>query len=147
MKKFILLLSAMFLLLGIGNAQTEITSNVSGAKFLPNNQYGYYWGTTADTLKASATKTLVLRVKGEKVRDLSFATELTDSITGNFIFYKSMNGVLFEATGDTIKYANVMATKSINLDDYSYPYLKVTITAGGGTDDSKLKLYYISRDE
>lgn len=144
MKNLILL---FLLAVGLqGMSQTAIGGKIDGSYYLPENTYGYFWGTTADTVEVDDTISLVLRVKGENVRDLNLAISQTDSVTGNYIFAGSIDGVTFTDI-DTIAYSDVMTTQTISLDDFSLPYLRVYFIALTNTEDSKHKLYFISRND
>ena len=144
MKNLILLL---LLAVGLqGMSQTAIGGKIDGSYFLPENTYGYFWGTTADTVEVDDTVSLILRVKGEGVRDLNFAISQTDSVTGNYIFAGSMDGATFTNI-DTIAYADVMTTKTLSIDDFSLAYLRVYFIALTNTEDSRHKLFFISRND
>lgn len=146
MKQFILLFSLIFAVGLQGFSQTAINGKVTGSYFLPENTYGYFWGTTADTVKVDDTISLVLRVKGEGVRDLNFAISQTDSVTGNYIFAGSMDAVTWTNI-DTITYSDVMTTQTLSIDDFSLPYLRVYFIGLTNTEDSQHKLYFISRND
>ncbi len=143
--KHLLLILAMFVGLA-ASSQTSIGGKVDGSYFLPDDQYGYFWGTTADTVETDDTVSLTLRVKGETTRDLAFGITQTDSVTVNYIFSYSMDGITFTDL-DTIAYSDVMTTQTLNLDDFVYPYLRIYAIFGGTDDSSVHKLFYISRKE
>lgn len=102
------------------------------------------WGTAADTLVASATKSYEFTYVGS-VASLAEIAIFTDSISGapayTAVLYKKMGTFNYVTTGDTITYAggsdNVAHFKPFRLSANKY---KVTITATSATQKSRLYL-------
>lgn len=134
----------------VSNAQKNVPT-VAGAYTLSNDSYVYYWGNATDTLVASDTLAIVLRVRGSVSRDLSFGlltTKVSGTVTNNFVFYYSMDGSNWTSTGDTIANSNASTNLQVkNLDDFNYPYLKLQSITGATEQKAWYKLYAISRDE
>jgi hypothetical protein len=144
------LLILVVMILGIGTtfAQIKLTETT-----LNENSYGSFWGATNDTLGASDTIAVALRVRGKVVRDLTFqlhVTKVSGTVTNNFVFKYSMDGEEYTTTGDTIKCSNAstgLVSSPKNFDDYSYPYLKLEGISGATAQKARYKLWAISRDE
>jgi len=149
MKKIFLLLMLVSMAAMV-NAQTNVAT-VSGAKELPSDSYVSYWGAKTDTLVASDTLSMVLRVRGNTVRDLTFGlltTKVSGTVTNDFVFYYSMDGANWTSTGDTLKNNNASTNlNTVNIDDFNYPYLKVQSITGSTAQKAWYKLYAISRNE
>lgn len=141
MRKFIILAIA---LLGFSFAEAQ-TSTV-----LRDNAYGSFWGNAADTLVASDTLDIVLRVRGAKTRDLRFGLELTKvsgTVTNDFFFAGSMDNVVYTDI-DTIANSNASSgTTEMRLDNFNYPYLRIRGIAGATAQKASYELFYISRDD
>lgn len=149
MKKIFLLLMLVSMAAMV-NAQKNVAT-VSGAKELPSDSYVSYWGATTDTLVESDTLSMVLRVRGNTVRDLTFGlltTKVSGTVTNDFVFYYSMDGANWTSTGDTLKNDNASTNlNTVNIDDFNYPYLKVQSITGAIAQKAWYKLYAISRNE
>lgn len=152
MKKLILLLSCLIGIVAMSNAQTAISGKVTGSLYLESNSYVYYWGATTDTLVASDTISLNLRVRGDVVRDITlglYATKVSGTVSNSFVIYSSIDGANYTTTGDTITLSNASTglAGTINLDDYNAPYLKIIGIAGATAQKAWYKLYAINRNE
>jgi hypothetical protein len=152
MKKIILLLSCLIGIVAMSNAQTAITGKVAGSLYLEANTYVYYWGAATDTLVASDTLSLDLRVRGEVARDITlglYVTKVSGTVSNSFVVYSSIDGVNYTSTGDTITLSNASTglAGTVNLDDYNAPYLRIKGVAGATAQKAWYKLFAISRNE
>jgi len=141
MKKLILL---AIVLLGFNFANAQKTD------IMRADAYGSYWATAADTLVASDTLDIVIRVRGSSTRDINFGLELTKvsgTVSNNFFFAGSMDNVVFTDL-DTIAYSDASSgTTEKRLDNFNYPYLRVRGIAGATAQKASYELFYISRDD
>lgn len=112
-------------------------------------QHQYIWGSTADTLTNADTLTYVWRVKGARVFDINiklYSDHVSGTAGGTLIGYKSINGVNYEASGDTITIASLSAdamdSETIDLDDFAWPYFKlIYLQTGTAVTVPKVYLY------
>ena len=152
MRKLILLISILFVgLVAFGQSKpTEVTPD--GYVFEP--AYQYIWGSSSYTLTDADTLSYVWRVKGSKTYDFNiklYTDWVKDSVSATVISYQSIDGVNYEATGDTITVTNLVAdamdSQEIDLDNFLYPYLKVTmIQADADTAQCIPKLYLYAKE-
>lgn len=152
MKKILLLLSCLIGIVAMSNAQTAISGKVTGSLYLEANSYVYYWGATTDTLVASDTISLNLRVRGEVVRDITlglYVTKVSGTVSNSFVVYSSIDGTNYTSTGDTITLSNASTglAGTVNLDDYNAPYVKIVGISGATAQKAWYKLYVINRNE
>lgn len=108
--------------------------------YVVDDAYQYIWGSTADTATNADTVSFVWRIKGGTIPDINiklYLDHVSGTGAGTFISYSSIDGVNYEATGDTITSssvtADVMDSEVIDLPDFLYPYLKVTRIQSGTT--------------
>ena len=149
MKRFLFLISIMFVALAM-SAQTKPTE-VSPDAYLSGEAYTYLFGTTSDTITNASATSFVFRVKGTKVQDFDiklYSDWVSGTAGGTLIPYKSIDGVNYASTGDTITIAGVtadtMATGLIQIGDFNQPYLKITYTQTG-TAVTVPKVYLYSK--
>ena len=138
MRKILFLIA--LLVASISYAQTNV-GVVSGSKPLAQDTYVYYLGKTTDTLVASDTLDLLLRVTGSDVPQLGlglYVTKVSGTVTNNFYIQSSMDGTNFTNV-DTITLSNASTgLNSIQLTNYNYPYLRIR----GVSDTIEQKAYY-----
>lgn len=97
----------------------------------------YYKVAILDTLTDADNDNFVFRLKTSKVMDINiklYTDFVSGSSSGTLIAAGSIDGVTY-ANIDTITIASVTAdamdTEVITLNDYNYPYLKVTMAQTG----------------
>lgn len=138
MRKILFLIA--LLVASVSYAQTN-AGTVSGSKTLAQDSYVYYLGKTTDTLVASDTLDLLLRVTGADVPQIGiglYVTKVSGTVTNNFILQSSMDGVNFTNV-DTIKLSNASTGMNMKaLTNYNYPYLRIR----GVSDTTEQKAYY-----
>lgn len=138
MRKILFLIA--LLVASMSYAQTNV-GVVSGSKLLAQDTYVYYLGKTTDTLVASDTLDLLLRVTGSDVPQLGlglYVTKVSGTVTNNFYIQSSMDGTNFTNV-DTITLSNASTgLNSIQLTNYNYPYLRIR----GVSDTIEQKAYY-----
>lgn len=138
MRKILFLIA--LLVASMSYAQTNV-GVVSGSKLLAQDTYVYYLGKTTDTLVASDTLDLLLRVTGSDVPQLGlglYVTKVSGTVTNNFFIQSSMDGTNFTNV-DTITLSNASTgLNSIQLTNYNYPYLRIR----GVSDTIEQKAYY-----
>ena len=145
MRKILFLIA--LLVASVSYAQTNV-GVVSGSKTLAQDTYVYYLGKTTDTLVASDTLDLLLRVTGADVPQIGiglYVTKVSGQVTNNFILQSSMDGVNFTNV-DTIKLSDAstgMNTKA--LTNYNYPYLRIRGISGATPQKAYYKVYAINR--
>ena len=129
MKKLIFLIALIF---------TFVAVNAQG--------YGNFtkWGTAADTLVASATKTAEFTLVSEYASKVSLCL-FTDAISGTpaytAVLYKKLTGFEYVSTGDTIRHSGGGdKTAFFTVFDLTANTYKVAITATGGAQKSRLYL-------
>lgn len=150
MKKLFILLA--FIGLTVSSfAQTNI-AQVAGSKTLEPNSYVYFLGATTDTLAASDTITLDLRVRGAVTPNVGiglYLTKVSGTVTNTFVTYYSMDGVTYTSTGDTLTNTNATTGLkwTVNFDDYVYPYLRIRGISGATAQKAYYKVYAINREE
>lgn len=148
MKKLLLLFITLISLTAF--SQT-IVAPVAGTKTLNNGAYVSYLGGAGDTLVASDNISITLRITEPKQCDLVFGLKLTKisgTVTNTFVFYKSMDGVTFATTGDTITLTDASSGVSLKeISDYKYPYIKLVGTAGATAQKGKYQLYAIRKND
>jgi hypothetical protein len=150
MKKLIAIISIMFWGLVVFGQSTP--AEVAPDGWLSNPDYQYVWGST--TLTDADTLSHVWRVKGNRTYDINiklYTDWVKDSVSATVIGYQSIDGVNYEATGDTITVtdlvADAMDSEVIDLDNFLYPYLKVTmIQSAGDTAQCIPKLYLYAKE-
>lgn len=137
MKKIVLLISVVLLAVA-SFAQTRPTEVAPNDYITGNSEYFYIWGSTADTLTNADTLNFVFRVRGDYTRDIEFklySDYVSGTAGGTLIAYKSIDGVNYEATGDTITVsalgADAMDSEVIDLPDFLWPYIKLTYLQTG----------------
>ena len=145
MRKLIILAIAI---LGFSFAEAQSFENAS---VMRENSYGFYGGTAADTLVASDTLQLLVRVHGNSVRDINLAMELTKvsgTVTNNFFIAGSMDGDDWDTDLDTIAYSNASSGVTyVRLENFNYAYLRVIGIAGATAQKAGYKLFYINRED
>lgn len=136
MKKLIGLIIGMVFSLGL-MAQTK-PGEVAPDGYVSGAAYQFIWNTTADTLTDSDNASFVWRVKDPNIASINIKLYLdcvSGSASGTLIAYHSIDGVHYEATGDTITYTSVTAdgldSEVIDLPSFLYPYLKIVNTQTG----------------
>ena len=138
MRKILFLIA--LLVASVSYAQTNV-GVVSGSKPLAQDTYVYYLGAKTDTLVASDTLDLLLRVTGADVPQIGiglYVTKVSGTVTNNFILQSSMDGVNFTNV-DTIKLSNASTGMNMKaLTNYNYPYLRIR----GVSDTTEQKAYY-----
>lgn len=137
MKKivFIILLFVGFATVSMGQSKpTEVTPD----GYFTKPVYMYVFGTTADTITDADNTSFVWRVKGNYTQDFNlqlYTDFVSGSASGTVITYRSIDGITYTSTGDTITFTSVTADALqpvvISLSDFNYPYLKVTYTQTG----------------
>lgn len=149
MKKLFFIIFALFVAFG-AMAQTKVTE-VAPDGYIKSPQYFYIYGTTADTLTDADTLNYVFRVGGLETMDINFklySDFVSGSAGGTLVSYQSIDGVHYEATGDTITVdsleADAMDSEVIDLVDFNYPYLKLTYIQSD-TAVTVPKIYGIAR--
>lgn len=149
MKKFLII---MMLVVGafVAFAQTTPTEVAPNA-YITDAYYKYIWGTTADTLTNADTLNYVFRMKGVQTMDIRvklYSDFVSGSAGGTLVSYHSIDGVNYEATGDTITVASLeadaMDSQVIDLDDFIYPYVKL-IYLQSGTAVTVPKVYVYAK--
>ena len=148
MKKLFILIAAIVLLFACKDrAQAQATGTIS------QPTYSYLWGAATDTLIASDTINVIVRIKDKTVQDLNFGlyvTKVSGTVTNVFRFYGSMDGTNWDAfANDTIALTNASTgmQTAIDIDDFNYPYFKWEGIAGATTQKAWYKMYYINRRE
>lgn len=145
MRKILFLIA--LLVASVSYAQTNV-GTVSGSKTLAQDSYVYYLGKTTDTLGASDTLDLLLRVTGSDVPQLGlglYVTKVSGTVTNNFILQSSMDGVNFTNV-DTIKLSNASTGMNMKaLTNYNYPYLRIRGISGATDQKAYYKVYAINR--
>lgn len=145
MRKLFFLIA--LLVASISYAQTN-AGVVSGSKTLAQDSYVYYLGKTTDTLVASDTLDLLLRVTGSDVPQLGiglYVTKVSGTVTNNFILQSSMDGVNFTNI-DTIALSNASTGMNVkSLTNYNYPYLRIRGISGATAQKAYYKVYAINR--
>ncbi len=145
MRKILFLIA--LLVASVSYAQTNV-GTVSGSKTLAQDSYVYYLGKTTDTLGASDTLDLLLRVTGSDVPQLGlglYVTKVSGTVTNNFILQSSMDGVNFTNV-DTIKLSNASTGMNMKaLTNYNYPYLRIRGISGATAQKAYYKVYAINR--
>jgi len=124
---------------------TEVTPD----GYVLEPDYQYIWGATSDTLTNADTLNYVWRVRGFKTYDVDiklYQDHVSGTPSGTLVAYESIDGVNYEATGDTITFsslaADAMDSETIDLGDFLAPYLKVTLLQSGtGVHVPKVYLY------
>lgn len=147
MKKFLLFLSVVLFASLYANAQLNPTAVTPNA-YISEPTYKYIWGTSSDTLTNADTLNFVWRVYGNETYDLVgklYSDCVSGTAGGTLITYQSIDGVNYEATGDTITVSSLttdgMDSEEIDLDNFMYPYLKA-IYIQSGTAVTIPKFYY-----
>lgn len=136
MKRLIAILS--FIILGsVAMAQSAPAVVATDGNFT-SPKYVQLWGTSSDTLTNADTLTFVYRFNGDKVVDLVaklYSDHVSGTAGGTLISYQSIDGVNYEATGDTITVSSLtgdaMDAEEIDLDNFIYPYLKFVMIQSG----------------
>ena len=145
MRKILFLIA--LLVASVSYAQTNV-GVVSGSKPLAQDTYVYYLGAKTDTLVASDTLDLLLRVTGADVPQIGiglYVTKVSGTVTNNFYLQSSMDGVNFTNV-DTIKLSNVdTVMKMKTLTNYNYPYLRIRGISGATDQKAYYKVYAINR--
>lgn len=143
MKKFILL--ALGLLAFAFAGMDDVNAQV-----MREDSYSYFWGTDADTLVASDELEIEVRVQGSGTRDINFGLEVTKisgTVTNNFFFAVSMDGVNYSNL-DTIPLSDAASgINGLRLDNFNYPYLRITGSSGATAQKASYKLWYINRED
>jgi len=136
MKKLILLFVSLFVGVFVYAQTTPAPVDADG--YVRNDAYQYIWGSTADTATNADTVSFVWRIKGGTIPDINiklYLDHVSGTGAGTFISYSSIDGVNYEATGDTITSssvtADIMDSEVLDLPDFLYPYLKVTRIQSG----------------
>ena len=129
---------------------TEVTTDA----IINNAYYKYIWGTTSDTLTNADTLNFVFRVKTRsdgKVKNFTiklYSDFVSGTAGGTLVGYNSIDGVIYQANGDTITVssltADAMDAEVISLSDYLYPYYKL-IYLQSGTAVTIPKVYVYSK--
>jgi len=120
----------------IGFSQTTPTA-VTPDAYISEPYYKVIWGTTADTLTNADTLTFVYRVRGSQTMDINmklYNDRISGTVAGTLISYQSIDGVNYEATGDTITVStasDAMDSEELDLDNFNYPYLKLIFLQSG----------------
>lgn len=142
-----ILFSIALLVASVSYAQTN-AGTVSGSKTLAQDSYVYYLGKPTDTLVASDTLDLLLRVTGADVPQIGiglYVTKVSGTVTNNFILQSSMDGVNFTNV-DTIKLSNASTGMNVKLlSNYNYPYLRIRGISGATAQKAYYKVYAINR--
>lgn len=149
MKKLIVLIFALIVAFG-AMAQTKVTE-VTPDGYIKAPSLFYILGSASDTLTNADTINYVFRVGGLETMDINlklYSDFVSGSAGGTLISYQSIDGVNYEATGDTITIASLeadaMDSEVIDLLDYNYPYLKL-VYLQSGTAVTVPKIYGIAR--
>lgn len=135
-----IIISFLALFLGAGIAQETGT--------IRQPDYVSFWGTAADTLVASDSLTLTLRIRGTNRSQIDMAlaiTKVSGTVTNNFFIKGSMDGITYFDI-DTI--ANSDAATSIvynSMADWNYPYMMIRGEAGATAQKASYKLWWINR--
>lgn len=129
-------------------AQSQSFENAS---VMRENSYGFYGDTAADTLVASDSLELMVRVHGNSVRDIRLAMNMTKTsgtVTNNFFIAGSMDGTNWDTNLDTIAYSNASTgVTQVRLENFNYAYLRVRGIAGATAQKASYQLYYINRED
>lgn len=134
MKKLVLLFSIVLFAFAL---QAQTISNPTAVTANANITDAYYKVVTLDTLKNSANDNVVFRLKTVALMDFNvklYTDFVSGSAGGTLIAAGSIDGTNY-ANIDTITISSVTAdamdTEVITLNDYLYPYLKLTMTQTG----------------
>lgn len=142
-----LILAFSFVVLAFA-AQSQSFNN---ATTIRENFYGSFGGTAADTLVASDTLQLLVRVQGNAVRDIRLAMNMTKTsgtVTNNFFISGSMDGTNWDTDLDTIAYSNASTgVTHVRLENFNYAYLRIRGIAGATAQKASYRLYYINRED
>ncbi len=151
MKKLLFIL-ALVVSVFVANAQTTPTEVTPDAT-ISSQSYKYIWGTTLDTLTNADTLNFVYRVKSSsrygQTQDFTiklYSDFVSGTAGGTIIGYNSIDGVNYQANGDTITVtsltADAMDTEVISLDNYLYPYYKlIYLQTGTAVTIPKVYIY------
>lgn len=137
MKKIVFVLMGLFVILLACKPQTKPTE-VTPDAYITKPVYLYMFGTTSDTITNAAADSVHLRIKGNRTYDLTiklYSDHVSGTAGGTLIGYNSIDGVNYQANGDTITISGVAAdamdAEVISLDNYNYPYYKLIYTQTG----------------
>ncbi len=135
MKKIISIILFIGLFLGL-NAQTAYLKT-SKSLDVTKTSVQTFLGATTDTLSASDTLTLVLRVPKQDVQDMNCylkTTKVSGTVTNNFILHGSFDGVTIAANLDTFANSNASTNtnvqRNIYLQNVNFPYVILNGIAG-----------------
>ena len=150
MKKLIAVCSILLLAVGVF-AQTRPTEVAPNDYISDPSEYFYIWGSASDTLTNADTLNFVFRVRGDFTRDIEiklYSDHVSGTAGGTLIGYKSIDGVNYEASGDTITVSSLtgdaMDSEVIDLPDFLWPYFKL-VYIQSGTAVTVPKAYVIAR--
>jgi hypothetical protein len=152
MKKIIVLITLGLCLFALPQVQAQTAIGRGNSIVLDGSQYGYLWGTTADSLYASTTLQATIRIKASKLQNVYmslYATKISGTVTANFITQGSMDNATF-VNVDTIVVSNVstgMVADYAKLSNWNYPYLRIKAVADATAQRSWFKLWFVKRDQ
>ncbi|NCB43619.1 MAG: hypothetical protein EOM59_13520 [Clostridia bacterium] len=142
MRKLILI--ALLAVGMMAGAQTHTTTGSTNG-----DASGTFWS-SADTIAASESQQITIRVKGKSAMDLQFqlkTTKVAGTVTQNVIFSGSNDGVTFTNI-DTIANTNASTnTQFLNIDDFNYSYIRVAFTNSATAQTAWFQCWYSFRYE
>jgi hypothetical protein len=113
--------------------------------------YIYFWGTTTDTLVASATVTQVIRVRGDGYMNFKpqvTITKVSGTVTNNLFVSASMDGTNWTRI-DTVAYSNTATATAVLSDsdylDFNWAWLKFDWVAPATAQKSWMKVILLGR--
>lgn len=147
MKKLVLIFSALFI--GVLSFSQNVVTEVTPDGYVTQPDYQYIWGSASDTLTNADTLNFVWRIRGNDTYDIVcklYSDYVSGTAGGTLIGYQSIDGVNYEASGDTITVsalgADAMDSEEIDLSDFLYPYFKLTyLQTGTAVTVPKVYLY------
>jgi hypothetical protein len=145
MKKFILITIAI---MSMAFVQAQTLSQITTGT-IDGPTYTTFWGhATVDTLGASDTLTLTIRVKGDYAQQVDqglYVTKISGTVTNNFFIQGSMDGVTFFNV-DTIANSNVSTGMKYNtMRGWNYPYMRFRAISGATAQKAWYKLWWLNR--
>lgn len=131
-----------FLALFLGSAIAQETGTIRQPDYLS------FWGTAADTLIASDSLSLTLRVRGTNRSQIDLQLDITKvsgTVTNNFFIKGSMDGTNYFDT-DTIANTDAATSRVLkSLSNWNYPYMMIRGEAGATAQKASYKLWWINR--
>ena len=110
---------------------------------------GNFWSSN-DTIEASDTLAMTIRVKSDMVMDLQFqlnTTKISGTLTQDVIFSGSNDGVNYVNIDTITNTAGSTNTQFLNIDDFNYSYVRARMINSATAQSAWFKCYYSFRKE